>query len=467
MAVAPQVPREEYLGSDSTDTYTYHFEVSKPEELHVYIENEEKEVQRLTNGTDFLVLGIDESGDDFDPLVGDVDGGPTGIGDIEGGKIKLLAGALPDGFKLIILRVLEIEQPIPLRENRAYFAKTHEQALDRAAKIDQQQQEQIDRSIKLSPTAETSFNTTLPPLSPDHLIVVNEDGDGFDAVHKAAFKGDPGDPGSGIPEGGEEYSILEKLSEDEGDAGWTEPISFSGISALTGAFFESFGIIDTLKKIIRIMYQRPQVNLTGTSNTVRERGDVVSGIQLTAAIVRRSNNIDQVSFYENPSTLLETQVAGGGIPAGGNSVHNYSGSFDDTTTFRVEVTDIEGPDGGPETQTATVTYPFVLPTYYGVGLPGLTPPEVQDLPKSLRKTSDWPFTNTFAVGSGEVFYIAIPESYSGFTKIIDVNTGFDVKDDWDLSTQSITSSFGIAANYKIYEFKNPQSAGNVQFRFER
>lgn len=78
----------------------------------------------------------------------------VGAGTQSGGTLTsayasgVLAGG---GYTLRIQRMLSIVQETDLRNQGKYLAETQETALDRAAMIDQQQQEQIDRSIKAPP----------------------------------------------------------------------------------------------------------------------------------------------------------------------------------------------------------------------------------------------------------------------------------------------------------------------------
>ena len=61
---------------------------------------------------------------------------------------------------------------------------------------------------------------------------------------------------------------------------------------------------------------------------------------LSAAVGKVLNDIAEVRFYQNPSTLLDTQTSGPAIPNGGTNTYSWSGSFADTTSFRAEVDDI-------------------------------------------------------------------------------------------------------------------------------
>lgn len=60
------------------------------------------------------------------------------------GATRLLAGEF-----IVMRRVVPITQPTDLENEGGYFAETQETALDRLTMIDQQQQEQLDRAVKV------------------------------------------------------------------------------------------------------------------------------------------------------------------------------------------------------------------------------------------------------------------------------------------------------------------------------
>ncbi len=245
---------------------------------------------------------------------------------------------------------------------------------------------------------------------------------------------------------------------DDGD------YSFNVWSLRFSEQFTSTGLMDTLTKIIQPGYSQPLISVSGSSNILREKGDTVSGVTLTAGITKRSDPIAEVRFYRNPSTLLDTQTSGGGIPNGGNSTYNYATPFSDTVTFRAEADD-DGTSGGPTTVQATTTYNFVYPYYVGAGSPGLSAASVAALTKRIiQSTANR--TETIAASGGNVFYFAYPASYGALTSILDVNN-FETIGDWTLRTENITGLDASAQSYHIYEFDNPVTAGSYQYTFKR
>ena len=258
---------------------------------------------------------------------------------------------------------------------------------------------------------------------------------------------------------------VDKVSSGGGGGDIDEDYHYSGYSSRFSQVFESTGLDDTLQKILLITYTAPQISLSGSSNALREKGDSVSNVTLTAAITKRSDPIDEVRFYLNPSTLLDTQTSGGAIPSGGNSTYLYAGPFSDNVTFRAEVDD-NGATGGPTTVSSTTTYSFVYPYYYGSGAVGLSAASVAALTKDIR-ASDADETKTFTPTVGQVYYFAYPASYGALTSILDQN-GFETIADWTLRTENITGLDASAVSYRIYEFNNPVGiAGSYSYRFIR
>lgn len=232
--------------------------------------------------------------------------------------------------------------------------------------------------------------------------------------------------------------------------------SYSGISLLTGEQFTSSGLQDTLDKIIRITYLAPTISLAGSSNIVREKGDTVSSITLTATIAKKSNDVSEVRFYQG-ATLLDTQTSGGAIASGGQSTYVYSTSFDDNISFSSQVDDAL--DGGNQTigTSASISYTFVYPYYTGVGA---------NEPEKVVQTAKTSYTKVFTANAGDVFYIAYPDTISPLTSILDVNS-FETISSWTQSFFDLGCLDGSTQPYRVYTFDNPVAAGDYQYTFKR
>ncbi len=239
---------------------------------------------------------------------------------------------------------------------------------------------------------------------------------------------------------------------------------YDGISLLTGQQFTSAGVKDTLDKIIRITYLAPTISLVGSTNIIREKGDVVSSITLTATIVKKSNNIGEVRFYQG-ATLLSTQNSGGAIPTGGQSTFVYNNAFSDTISFSAQVDDVLS--GGDQTigTSSSITYTFVYPYYVGADVSGLLEADIILLEKIIQ-TAQTSYTKVFTADAGDVFIIAYPDTISPLTSILDVNS-FETISSWTQSFFDLACLDGSTQSYRVYEFQNPVAAGDYQYTFKR
>lgn len=144
MTVQSEVRRNDYIGNGAVDTYSYGFRIYEEEDL--------------------LITQVDPVGVETE-LVLTADYTVSGVGSFAPASrnITLLAGNLPSGYGLTIRFRTGITQGADLRNQGGFFPEVVEDALDRLTQIDQQQQDEVDRSIKL-PETETGI-MLLPTLA--------------------------------------------------------------------------------------------------------------------------------------------------------------------------------------------------------------------------------------------------------------------------------------------------------------
>lgn len=249
------------------------------------------------------------------------------------------------------------------------------------------------------------------------------------------------------------------------EAGGYVDIAYSGYSDRFDEFFESDGLTDTLDKILKIMYTPPSVILSASgSGTIREKGDAVTASTLVASVTKKSDAIARIKFYLDNVAISGADYNPPSNTGSGNTNHNWTGSFSDNATFKVEVTD-DGATGGPNTVNATTSFTFVHPYYHGCGAPARTAAQVAAMTKSII-TSNADLNRSFTSSNGDVYYFAYPTSYGALTSILDEN-GFETISDWTLRTENITGLDGNPVSYRIYEFNNPVIAGSTNFTFKR
>lgn len=146
-----QTARNNYTGNGAVDTYAYGFKIFSDDDLLVKVRSSAGAETTLTKTTHYTV---------------------TGAGNTAGGNVALVNGAfdwldgdgdLKTGYTLSIRRKLTIKQATDLRNQGSYFPEDVEDQLDKLAMIDLQQQDELDRSIKLPETiTSSSFDPTLP-----------------------------------------------------------------------------------------------------------------------------------------------------------------------------------------------------------------------------------------------------------------------------------------------------------------
>lgn len=249
---------------------------------------------------------------------------------------------------------------------------------------------------------------------------------------------------------------------DGGGGGMSDvDYAYDGWSLRFNEQFTSTGLGDTLEKIIKMGYIAPAVSLSGSSNILREKGDSVASSTLTATITKKSDPIVKVEMFRGATSIYLEDPA----VAPGSSTVSYTdnNAFSDNRTYSVQVTD-SGATGGPSTITATTTYSFVYPYYFGVGAAGLGA-AVSGLTKDII-TSNANLTKNFSPNGSQKMYFAYPASYGVLTKIYDVNN-FDTILDWTRTTVNITGLDATAQSYYVYEFNNYAVSGTYPYRFVR
>lgn len=148
MTISSVTTRNNYLGTGITGPYAYNFRIFAAVDL----------VVTRTVGALSTVLAYP------------TDYSVTGVGNRSGGSITLTA-ALAAGAVLTIERRLGITQGTALKNQGAYYPEVHEAAFDRATMVDQQQQDQLDRSLRLASTFDPAlYDMTLRELTAGKVV---------------------------------------------------------------------------------------------------------------------------------------------------------------------------------------------------------------------------------------------------------------------------------------------------------
>lgn len=160
----------DYVGNAATSIYSYNFRIFENSDLTVTVRSTDGTESLLTLTTDYTVSGA-----------GDLSGGSVTL--VNASQSWLTAGNLKTDYTLTIRRILDLEQGTDLRNQGTYYPESVEDEFDRGVMIAQQQQDDINRSVKLPESISSSdFDPTLPSDLADNIgaaVVVNPAGTGF------------------------------------------------------------------------------------------------------------------------------------------------------------------------------------------------------------------------------------------------------------------------------------------------
>lgn len=475
-------PRAEYLGAGNKSDYTFDFLITSLSQLRIIHTDSLFEILHEVDGNDVSFLTS---------VVYDSENG--------GGTVNLTTD-LPTGEHLfIILDDGSPTQDFEFRNKRDFTLRRFEYALDRLGGQVQSLAYKVGRALRISNThLDLELDTLLPRLMAGDVVIVNDLGDGFDAVNlenfvrsiaqdEIAIADIPGQidayitaldipqqiadevadqiaTSGGLPPGGDTNYFLEKLSATPGDADWTDGV-FAGYSARYGASLSLAGLRAALLYIFNFQYTLPSISLSmAGSGTIREKGASVASSLMTATITKTSDPITTARFYAS-GVLQSTQAVG---PGSASPTYNYATPFTDTKSFTAQVDDDGTSNGGtPQTQTSnTVTFTFVYPYYYGSGAAGLTGAQVRSLLTTYVIASTASVNRSFSPNGSQKMYFAYPASYGDLTSIKDDNL-FEVLSDWTKTAKNITGLDGNVVSYNVYEFNNVATAGTYGFTFIR
>lgn len=173
MSLSSTTSRISYTGNGAVSTYSYTFKVFSQSDLLVTVRNTSGVETTLTIATDYTVTGV-----------GDTGGGTIVL--VNASQAWLTAGKLTTGYVLTIRRVPSLVQTTDIRNQGDFYPESHEDTFDQLVMIDQKQQDEIDRSMKLPETVSSAdFDPTLPSGiagSADKVPVTNATGDGWAAA---------------------------------------------------------------------------------------------------------------------------------------------------------------------------------------------------------------------------------------------------------------------------------------------
>lgn len=160
MTISSTVNRDDYVGSGSTDTYSYTFRIVNEAHLQVTQRDTDDVETTLTLNVDYTV---------------------TGVGSASGGTIVLTAGNLTLNYELTIRRVVPLKQETDIRNQGDFYPENHEDAFDYLMMCLQQIQDEVDRSVRLAET-DGSVSVQLPVAEALKLVRFNAAGNALELI---------------------------------------------------------------------------------------------------------------------------------------------------------------------------------------------------------------------------------------------------------------------------------------------
>lgn len=173
MSLSSTTNRNTYTGNGAVDTYAYSFKIFDEDHLVVTVSDTATPPVEttLTITTDYTVTGVGATG-----------GGNVVLVDNSQDWIDA-EGDLKSGYTITIRRVVPLTQTTDIRNQGDFYPEAHEDRFDKLVMADQQQQDEIDRSIKLPTTVlPADFDPSLPTdiETAGATIIVKSTADGFE-----------------------------------------------------------------------------------------------------------------------------------------------------------------------------------------------------------------------------------------------------------------------------------------------
>lgn len=164
MTISSTNSRMTYTGNGSVSSYSFTYKIFDEGDLLVTVKDTDGVETTLTITTDYTVT-MNANGTGSIQLV-------------SSGQDWLTGGNLTTGYRLVIRRVVEVVQETDIRNQGEFFPEVHEDAFDYQTMIQQQQQDEIDRSIKVAETDDPlTFNLPTQEERASQFLAFDADGE--------------------------------------------------------------------------------------------------------------------------------------------------------------------------------------------------------------------------------------------------------------------------------------------------
>lgn len=145
--------RNDAVGNDTATDYPYGFKIFAASDLEVKVRDAANVETTLVYPTSYSVSGV-----------GARSGGNVTLASLSA-DYQNVDGTLKTGYAITIRRVRPLTQTADIRNQGGFFADIHEDAFDHFVMIDQQQQDELDRCVKLPTTEDGTPEATVLPAA--------------------------------------------------------------------------------------------------------------------------------------------------------------------------------------------------------------------------------------------------------------------------------------------------------------
>lgn len=380
MAISTTSNETSYTGSGTTGPFSYPWRIDSTSELSLRTTVTATGVETaLTNGVDYTI----------DPVY---------VGRAGGGFLTL-ASSIASTSKLFIRRILVVDQPTNYRNQAHVSPQDVEDSLDLRAKIDQQQQSQIDRRLAFPETETVSAAIRTAPPAVDRRNKLLGFADTSAAELTVYARGAASGSGSIVVEAGDGIDVTSGESE--------------GVTTYTVALFTAF-----------------VATLSGGAD--HEVGSSVATVSLV---------------WSYNKTIASQTLAGTGTttPLTADRAQTATGPYTTNVTFTVTG------DTGSETDDATTSVLFKSKRYWGVSANAtLTDGQIIALAGSELATA---LAQTRSLSpSAQYMYFAFPASFG--TPTFTVNGLLNTAWSKVRSASAFVNASGATVSYDVWRSDN-------------
>ncbi len=302
MTVSSLNNRNGYTGNDTTATYSYTFKVFLDADVLVTVKNDTTDVETtLVESTDYTVTGA-----------GAAAGGTVVL--VDAGQAWISASSFLDtGYSLTLRRVLAVKQLTDIRNQGPFLPEIHEDEYDKSRMIDQQQQDEIDRSVKLPESLDPStFDANLPTPEAGKYLVINGTNDGFalggssvSNIDDAAIAADADITRTKLAPGTADYVVVNDGSGEMSEEQYLAKAKGGAGASMASVTFPTTGTLATIAGAETITNKDIDGGTASNTNRVTVPGDTKANLD---GLTRKEGTLvyatDENKLYADNGTTL-------------------------------------------------------------------------------------------------------------------------------------------------------------------